>query len=283
MAVSGLVNLLESLANQQDQSDRPNLGAISASLTQNNAAPPATTEDTFTPSNQSISNQIGTQAAGLLQIAQFAPFTPLANLPLTQTSVPQAVQNTAPAQTPTAPNPAPPAAAVTQPNTATTAAPATAVAPTTPTSQQDQLQTLNTALSDLGLDNTQILQVDQIASVIQNFSPTAYSDIVYQLQTLSHQSTQQTAASAIGPSTTNANGGAFQLQELAITFTGRQATPANGTANENGTGQNIPANTTQVAASNLQVQAVQLTLSNNNGQTLQVQAGQPVAANVATA
>ena len=273
MAVSGLVNLLESLANQQDQSGNTNLGTIGTSPSQNNTAPAAAPEDRFTPSNQSISNPASAQAAGLFQVAQF---TASADVPLAVTAAPQAVQNTAPAQTPTAPNPSPAATPVTQTLAITDAAPATAVANTTPTTQQDQLQTLNTALSDLGLNDTQISQVDQIASVIQNFSPTAYSDIVYQLEALS----QQAAPRAIGASNASGNGGAFQVQELAITFTGPQGTPANGTANENAGGQGTPVNTAQLTASNLQVQAVQLTLNNNNGQTLQVQTGQPAAANV---
>ncbi|MGD0908514.1 MAG: hypothetical protein ABSA96_13095 [Candidatus Acidiferrales bacterium] len=274
MAISGLVNLLESNAQQQlgqDHSENNRIGAIGTSVIQNNTAR-TNAADRFTPSDRTTT----AQPAGLFQIEQFATAV---NLPLAQSAAPLIVRNAAPAQIPTAPSPAVVPAPVTQTTAFTPAAPATDVAKTTPTSQQDQLQTLNTALSDLGLDNTQISQVDQIASVIQNFSPTAYSDLVYQLQVLSQQSTQQTAAAAIGASNTSTNDGAFQVQELAVTFARLQGTPATRTANGNGNGQGAAGSTNQLSPFNLQVQDVQLTLSNNNGQTLQVRAGQPAASN----
>lgn len=271
MAISGLVNLLESITQQQfgqNQSDNNKFSAIGTSPIQNNAAP-ANTADRFTPSNQTTA-----QTEGLFQIAQF---TAVANLPNPQAAPPQIDQDATPARIPSVPKPE--AAVGTQTIVPTPAAPATVVANTTPARIEDQLQSLNTALSDLGLDNTQISQVDQIASVIQNFSPTAYSDIVYQLQALSRQPAQPSSTTAIGSSNANANGGAFQLQELALTFTGLHTAPANGPGSGNGSGQNAAANAASLQPFNLQVQEVQLTLSNNNGQTLQVQAGQPAAAN----
>jgi len=46
---------------------------------------------------------------------------------------------------------------------------------------QNQLQQLNIALEALGLSATDISKVDQIAALVNEFSPTAYTNLVYQL------------------------------------------------------------------------------------------------------
>jgi len=206
--------------------------------------------------------------ADFVQLRQTAPQPAQAAVPATPAAEPPAVP-----QTNVAPNPA---TAVVVAAPAQPASPAVAAnTNATPSSSQNQLQTLNTALSELGLNTKEIDQIDQIASIIQNFSPQVFSDLVYQLQALSQTATQQTAATAVGGLTATGNAGAFQLQELAIRFTGAQGTVNNAGAAGNGTVPGATGNTTQLKAFSLQVEEVQLTLATNTGQTLQVQATQP--------
>lgn len=162
--------------------------------------------------------------------------------------------------------------------------------------QQQQLQALNNSLVTLGLTPQQITQLDQIATIISDFNPTFFTALAYQLQELAQAQQAlasataggaQTAApnsatanvngapaNAIGAGAVGANGGGFQIQELAIRFTGIEAqgtAPANATA----AGQTTPANgngNIQAAAFNLQIEEVNLTLVNGNGQTAQIQA-----------
>lgn len=162
--------------------------------------------------------------------------------------------------------------------------------------QQQQLQALNNSLVTLGLTPQQITQLDQIAAIISDFNPTFFTALAYQLQELAQAQQAlasataggaQTAApnsatanvngapaNAIGAGAVGANGGGFQIQELAIRFTGIEAqgtAPANATA----AGQTTPANgngNIQAAAFNLQIEEVNLTLVNGNGQTAQIQA-----------
>jgi hypothetical protein len=214
LAISGIANLRENISQQQFGQIRPettNLAAIGATLIEKTAAP-ANFTDRFTPSNQGTSAVNGLQGLRLFRVAQRAQVA-AASLPVAQSSTPRTVQNNAPAQAVAAPTQVATAAAVTAPVTPQVTqtlaiAPATQVAAipdTTPATLQNQLQTLNTALSDLGLNTAQITKIDQIASVIQNFSPVAYSDLVYQLEALAQQPAQQTAAAAIGAPNTNAN------------------------------------------------------------------------------
>jgi hypothetical protein len=62
-------------------------------------------------------------------------------------------------------------------------------------SVEAQLQALNVALEALGLNPAEISKVDQIASLINDFSPTAYTSLVYQL----------VLAGTAAPPTPNAN------------------------------------------------------------------------------
>jgi hypothetical protein len=140
------------------------------------------------------------------------------------------------------------------------------------------------------LDPLEVAQIDRIASLIQDFNPTAFLSLVHQLEALAQANSPQSAtanaangtvpgsnfpAPANAASATNTNGttsGGFQLRELVIKFTGVQETLTGGT---NGNGGNT---TLQLSAFNLQVEEVNLTLTNNGGQTVQVQAP-PQAAN----
>jgi hypothetical protein len=158
-------------------------------------------------------------------------------------------------------------------------------APPNAVSSQSQLQALNNTLAALGLDPTQLAVVDRIALLLQDFSPLAFTSLVNQLTALA-QTTVPQASAAGGANPTGANPnpatstttpegstaatpavGAFQLQSLEIKFTGVQATlsatPANGDQ-----GNTVA----QLSAFDLQVQEVNLTLANGNGQIISLQA-----------
>jgi hypothetical protein len=151
------------------------------------------------------------------------------------------------------------------------------------------LQALNNALASLGLNAQQLAQVDRIASLIQDFNPTAFLSLVHQLEILARANSNQPAAANVANSAVpgsnspapdntapanNSNGatsGGFQLRELVIKFSGAQETLTGGA---NGNGGN---STLRLSAFNLQVEEDNLTLTNNAGQTLQVQEPQPAA------
>jgi hypothetical protein len=170
----------------------------------------ATPQDQFTPSN-AATLQATAEAAGLFTVTQPTAFTP-ATGPFLAQALP-AVSN-GPTNTATANGAASPGVAALQPvatnvvganpGAAASAAPAageagaaTAVAavPGSP-AVEAQIQTLNSALQALGLSAADISKVDQIATVLNDFSPTAYASLAYQLVALAHHSAQQTAAAA---------------------------------------------------------------------------------------
>jgi hypothetical protein len=157
------------------------------------------------------------------------------------------------------------------------AAPTSAAA--TAASVQDQLQALNTALAALGLTNADIQSLDRFPSLIKDFNPVAYVRLVFQLEALAQQTSQPTTTTggtaAIAGTGANANGGAFQIQELVINLSGLQGSANGGTANGNRGGrQGAGGSIAQFSAFNLQVEEIQLTLANNNGQTVQLRAPQ---------
>jgi hypothetical protein len=199
------LNLLENISPHQPGQDRQNsnLAAIGASLIQNTVTP-ANITDSFTPSDQGISALAGVQGVGSLNATQRALLATASNLPAQPISAP-APQSATSAPAPATPTPAAIVAALTQAAAIGSPAPVTAIPDVNPAALQSQLQTLNTALSNQGLNTTQITKIDQIASIIQNFSPVAYSDLVYQLKALAQQPAQQTAATAGGAPTTKPN------------------------------------------------------------------------------
>jgi hypothetical protein len=128
---------------------------------------------------------------------------------------------------------------------------------------QVQLQALNAALPALGLTNAEIQQIDRIASLVGDFNPGAYANIINQFEALAQQATLQSPPAVASPASISragtsaggsTSGGGFQVKEILVQFTGSQAP------------QNNPAG--------LQVTQVQFTLANGNGQTVQVQTQQ---------
>jgi len=330
MSLVGLVNLAERLLNQGSTQGQDPQTAQKAASTPPTRGAQGTAEDLFTPSAQ---NALA-QDAGLFSVAQLSFFSAAADFLLGQATPQQpaaapavntpanATQGAAQAAVPGAAT-TPALANLSQPsananaapaaaNFATTTAKTQATAPAAPTAAaatatatttsaapgsltvRQQLQSLNTALAALGLSPQQIQQLDQIASIINDFNPTAFTSLAFQLEELA-QATQAaptpapaTAGNAQGAATnavtsnTNAapTSGAppagFQLQELVIKFAGVQVranTPANGNtttapqaAVANGNGN------LQISAFNVQIEEVNLTLVNGSGQTARIQA-----------
>ena len=158
-------------------------------------------------------------------------------------------------------------------------APGAATANATANSTQGQLLALNTALQALGLNSSQLAQVDQVATLIKDFNPVAFTSLVFQLEALA-QANAQTGAAANSPvSGTSApvakagttagtnNQGGFQIQELVIKFSGVQES-----FSQTGSGAQGGNSSVQLSAFNLQVEEVNLTLANQAGQSLQVTA-----------
>jgi hypothetical protein len=275
MAVEGIANLVQNVVDQLfGQNQEKQAGTIP--LGTGRAADPAVSEDTFTPSAQNNSAQTTAQDAGIFQVSQVALTEVTANI-LFEQLTPNANQNGAPAQAASG--------AKTNTGTAQTAVtlrnstPANAEKGATSTAAaaanvQVQIQALNAALPALGLSNAEIQQIDRIASLIHDFNPAAYTNLVNQFEALAQQAAQQSAADASATATTgaatSANGGGFQVQEIFIHFTGLQETVNNTAAN--GGGQGSAVNNIQVTAASLQVEQVQFTLASGNGQIIQVQA-----------
>lgn len=207
-------------------------------------------EDTFTPSNPSESVQSTAQNAGIVQLGQAAT---AANAAPTQTRS----QTTPNADSrPDAGAPTTNATVTTAQSTATSAPTGTPVG-TVNTSEQGQEQALNTELAALGLSNYDILQIDRIATVIQNFNPSAYTDLVNQFERQVQEAKQLTTppvGSEANPSAvTNSNSGAA--------------------ANADSAGQQGPGtNNTPPGSATPQIEVVQLTTA--NGQAVQFQTPQ---------
>lgn len=153
----------------------------------------------------------------------------------------------------------------------------TTAAPADSSSTQNQLQLLNAQLSALGLSRAEILAFDQVAKLIQQFSPAAFQDLVNQFKALASQSTSlnsSATAPALAPASVSGNNtGGFQLTEISVKFSG-----VNETVNSSGQGVGATGSTTQISAYNLQIQEVQVGLSNAAGQTSYVHAPQLAAA-----
>jgi hypothetical protein len=318
MSLIAIVNLAERLLDQSPSHDSPRQSGAKLAPVKGGEDAAAATQDHFTPSAATDQDHATAQAAGLFRASQITFFSAAADFLLAQTA-PQTANPPAPAQA--LPTAAPAAQAVsavpprepliplgpvatTAPSSPGAAAPtdagsggatnALASATAAPGSNStasglSQLQALNNALASLGLNAQQLAQVDHIASLIQDFNPTAFLSLVHQLEVLAQANSDQPAeanaansavpgsnspAPANAPATNNSNGATssgFQLRELVIKFSGAQETLTGGA---NGNGGN---STLQLSASNLQVEEVNLTLTNNAGQTLQVQAPQPAA------
>ncbi|MGH9741172.1 MAG: hypothetical protein ACRD51_02345 [Candidatus Acidiferrum sp.] len=330
MSLISLVNLAERLLNQHGAQGKDGQASQKSSTSQAGQEPQSPAEDQFTPSSQNGQPLTNAQAAGLFSVNQLSFFSAAADFLLRQSSASQETQNSGIAS-PDSANPA--AAQATSASTVSTSGvpgltqaeaanagadaigalstqPATTTASAAPsnsasgtalsTSTQQQLQTLNQALASLGLSPQDIQKLDQIASIINDFNPAAFTALAYQLEELAKQTSQLTppstevsgqsatgAASAATSSTaavattnadspkTSATVGGFQVQELLIKFAGvqgertHQINPSSGAQGGAGSAGTTP----QFSGVQIQVEEVNLTLVNGKGQTAQIQTG----------
>ncbi|MGA2810995.1 MAG: hypothetical protein ABSG16_06325 [Candidatus Acidiferrum sp.] len=194
--IIGLVNLTESSLEQPPVPPQESeLGAVAKPISENSTA--TTAGDEFTPSAPAAD-----PVAGLFTVNQVSPFSPAANALLS------------------------PAAALAPATPAKPTANAAPAVGTTPTTTAQQLQILNTALEALGLDSADISSVDLLASLTNDFSPTAFSSLAYQLQA-QQGALQVAAANAVIATVPEADAKAasaasaspsFHLQEVLVRF-----------------------------------------------------------------
>ena len=135
---------------------------------------------------------------------------------------------------------------------------ATATSPTSPVASgitastgtssdsSNVLQGLNSALAALGLNQQEIGVFDQIAQLIQGFSPTAFNDIVSQIEALAQQVSQLAATHSSQNSTSGSTPDASSTTGDATSSSGGSAVPESTTVSSAPTGTQ---NTSSVAGS----------------------------------
>jgi hypothetical protein len=253
MAVEGIGSVVQNLADQvYGQAQNAPAGAPAAEV---NAGKPQLAEDTFTPSTQGNSAQFAAQEAGIFQVTPGTLTALTANLVIGQAN-PDANSNAAPAPNVQATGTnggAPHAAAGTKSNAQASASqqvPSSAGAPgaTTTTAAgpttQVKLQALNAALPALGLTNQQIQQIDRIATLVQDFNPGAYINLVNQYEAQAQAATQRTPAivavppnsAALVSVTAGENPDGSQAQGIAVKASGPRTNANPGAGNGGGPG-----------------------------------------------
>jgi hypothetical protein len=173
-----------------------------------------------------------------------------------------------------------------------------------------QLQSLNNSLAALGLSASDISTIDRIASLLNDFSPTAYTSLVEQLVAQAQSQAEQTAAATtsntanagVTAAAATAQQNATPQTNLSVAAPVNAGTPATASAVPNGSGgpggglqvqslvlrfagnsATTPATgatsktnaATPNNANTLHLQDVSLTLRNNSGQSATVSAPQP--------
>jgi hypothetical protein len=162
-------------------------------------------------------------------------------------------------------------------------------------SVNSELQSLNTALSALGLPQSDIAVIDRIAALLKDFSPSAYSDLLHQFETLAQSQVVPSAAASPSvaspipapsssasavPKGGSAPGATFRVQDLVIRFVSVTETQTNNTSNtqsgpQNATGSKSASSDSSTSASqvnvlNLGVEEISVTLNNSLGQQAHV-------------
>ncbi|MBZ5661772.1 MAG: hypothetical protein LAO08_15320 [Acidobacteriia bacterium] len=267
MALTSLVSIVQSPAKESLGQETENQQGAQVSGISTNSGISTLIQDSFTPSNPDNSPQSAVQEAGLFQVSPLALAAAAAGTLAQQTTQPQTNINPTPA-------PATRAAASNVDTTlpipaanlnglATATPPASAAVQTAPPANtQGQILAFNQALVALGLTNNDIQKLDQIATLVNDFSPTAFNDVIGQFQALARQAAQQSAANiSSGPYSSS---GGYQVQGLSIQFNGAQ--PSSNAAALTGGPQG--------ATNGLLLRGVQFTLANAAGQTANVRAPQ---------
>jgi hypothetical protein len=290
MAVEGIGNLVQNVADRLfEQKQEKRAVTNTFILGKGNTGNGAVAEDRFTPSAQNEFAQATAQDAGIFQVGQGARAEVDANFRFDQATrnadqnaaaseaAAAATANAGSTQADPGANPGAPVNPSQQSNVVTPAE-AEANGPATTANVQVQIQALNAALPALGLTNAQIQQIDRIASLVHDFNPAAYTNLVNQFEALAQRTAQQSAAYAsagTAPPTiagAGSNSGGYRVRDIFFHLTGVQG--ATNSAGTNGGGQGSAANNAQTGAATLQIDLVQFTLANSSGQTVQVQAPQ---------
>jgi hypothetical protein len=195
-------------------------------------------------------------------------------------------------------------------SSATSGTPALALIPPSSEAQSasvsSELQSLNTALSALGLPPADIAAIDRIAALLKDFSPAAYSSLLHQFETLAQSQLAPPAATPPSPLATNlstaspafasppavnsvpkgsrASDATFQVAELLIRFTSVSETQTNNTSrtqsspqsatNSKTTSRASSASGSQLDALHLGVEEISVTLNNSLGQRAHVHVAQ---------
>jgi len=261
----------------------------------------------YTPSSASAS-QSNSANAGTYQVSQVQVFSASALILLAQNGSPSASSAQTTPSTATSTTPAAQTQAATpqsvQPAVTQTAAATTSASSDSSSSAQGSLQTLNTILQSLGLNQQDIQAFDQVASLIQSFSPTAFADLVNLFQNLAQQISPASqsassasdpastaaatpAAPATTPSSTTAPTGDIEVEELSIRLSGLNIQGAT----ESSSGNNGSAGGTfDITALQLNVSEIDVTLAPSSAQTASSQppattasTGQTTAASAASA
>lgn len=278
MAVESIGNLVQNVADHLF-GQGPAVQAGTRIVGAPGAVSPAAPEDTFTLSTPNNPAQASAQEAGIFQLSSGVLTAPSAGILITP-ATPNVVQNLA-EQAGDGGDPGvsqPQTSAAGAPNEGTPSAanaPQDAAGPAASAQVQIEIQRLNASLPALGLTNNEIQQIDRIASLIKNFNPAAYTDLVQQFEARSQTSAQQNSATAAlgmaaipgsgaptGPGA-NGNGGSFQAQPI-LPPPGGQAASGD---------QNSPGNPNGASAN----AAGQVALSGVGAQSPQVQAAHPAA------
>jgi hypothetical protein len=218
--ISGFIQNIsdQSFGQTQNSNVQKSLLGIASPVT------PAVAEDTFTSSAQSSSTLTTAQDAGLFQ---FAPGTLTANQSGSGAAPAHgAIPLLGPPQSSTATKPgANGPVTQSQPNNDSNQATNGAASAA---NVQLQIQSLNASLPALGLTTTEINQIDRIASLVQNFNPAAYANLVSQFEALAQNSplpttansSPATSASSAANAGTNSNNSGYQVQGISLQFTG---------------------------------------------------------------
>jgi hypothetical protein len=289
MAVEGIGNLVQNLSDHLlGQGQAPAAQAGGRILGTKDVGSPAAAEDTFTPSNGNEATRASAQDAGIFQVNPGSQAAATAGL-LSAQQAPNANPAAVPGQAGSGPGSAPNTGA--NGAQAVTAAPGSSpggnseqgqgvASPATSAAVQNEIQQLNASLPALGLTNSQIEEIDRIASLVKDFNPAAYTNLVNQFEAQAQQSPQQNAAGAAQPSApgsgssvsavvgSNANSGGSPAQQILIRLADSQGVPSSQPPSG---GQNSTANPNLSGANGSQTEQPQFTLPNTNGQTTPVQ------------
>jgi hypothetical protein len=167
LATIGFVNLSEILFNQAVSEAQASQPSTQSNASTNISSPAI--GDEFTPSAQNV------ESAGLFTANPFSQFSTASSAVL--------------------------APVVSAALATTSAVVANAItAPVSTTNKEAQLQTLNAALEGLGLSDANIRKIDGIAVSINNFHPTSFTFLAYQLK--AQQLPPPTAATTVPPAQT---------------------------------------------------------------------------------